>query len=54
MLSPSISLLLRYFDSTEGTITIDGVNILDLTEDSLNNIVLKYFGYTEEVKNEQV
>ena len=23
-------------------------------EDSLNNIVLKYFGYTEEVKNEQV
>ena len=35
--STLFNLLLRYFDSTEGTITIDGVNILDITENSLRN-----------------
>jgi len=35
--STLFNLLLRYFDSTEGRIFIDDVNILDLTEDSLRN-----------------
>lgn len=33
--STIFNLLLRYFDPTSGTITLDGVNIKDLTEDSL-------------------
>ena len=33
--STLFNLLLRYFDSTTGTITIDGVDIKDLSEDSL-------------------
>ena len=35
--STVFNLLLRYFDTTEGTITIDGINIQDLTESSLRN-----------------
>ena len=35
--STLFNLLLRYFDSTEGSIFIDDVNILDLTEESLRN-----------------
>ena len=35
--STLFNLLLRYFDSTHGSITIDGVNIKDLTENSLRN-----------------
>ncbi len=35
--STIFNLLLRYFDATEGEILIDGVNIQDLTEDSLRN-----------------
>ena len=35
--STLFNLLLRYFDSTQGNIFIDGVNILDLTENSLRN-----------------
>lgn len=31
------NLLLRYFDSSEGIISIDGVNIKNLTEESLRN-----------------
>ena len=37
--STIFNLLLRYFDSTEGTITIDGVNIKDLTEKSLRSSI---------------
>jgi len=33
--STIFNLLLRYFDATEGSITIDGIDIRDLTEDSL-------------------
>lgn len=33
--STIFNLLLRYFDATEGEITIDGINIKDLTENSL-------------------
>ncbi|MCI8460468.1 MAG: ABC transporter ATP-binding protein [Bacilli bacterium] len=33
--STIFNLLLRYFDATEGVITVDGVDIKDLTEDSL-------------------
>lgn len=33
--STIFNLLLRYFDSTEGTIKIDGIDIKDLTEESL-------------------
>ena len=35
--STIFNLLLRYFDATEGSILIDNVNILDLTEESLRN-----------------
>lgn len=35
--STIFNLLLRYFDSTEGSIEIDGVNIKDLTEKSLRS-----------------
>lgn len=35
--STIFNLLLRYFDTTEGTVTIDGINIQDLTESSLRN-----------------
>lgn len=35
--STLFNLLLRYFDSSEGIISIDDVNIKDLTEDSLRN-----------------
>jgi len=35
--STIFNLLLRYFDVTEGSITIDGININDLTEESLRN-----------------
>ena len=35
--STIFNLLLRYFDATEGIITIDGININDLTEESLRN-----------------
>ena len=35
--STIFNLLLRFFDSTEGNILIDGVNIKDLTEESLRN-----------------
>lgn len=35
--STIFNLLLRYFDVTEGEVLIDGVNIQDLTEDSLRN-----------------
>ena len=35
--STLFNLLLRYFDTTEGTITIDNINIKDLTEESLRN-----------------
>jgi len=35
--STLFNLLLRYFDSTEGNIYIDDVNLLDLTEESLRN-----------------
>ena len=35
--STLFNLLLRYFDSTHGSIFIDDINILDLTEDSLRN-----------------
>lgn len=35
--STLFNLLLRYFDSTEGTITIDGTNIKDLEESSLRS-----------------
>ena len=35
--STIFNLLLRYFDTTEGEITIDGVNICDLDEKSLRN-----------------
>lgn len=35
--STIFNLLLRYFDTTEGSITIDGVNIKDLTESSLRS-----------------
>ena len=37
--STLFNLLLRYFDATSGTITIDGVNIEDLTEKSLRNSI---------------
>ena len=37
--STLFNLLLRYFDSTHGSITIDGINIKDLTEESLRNNV---------------
>lgn len=33
------NLLLRYFDQTEGQITIDGTNIQNLTEESLRNTI---------------
>ena len=35
--STLFNLLLRYFDSTKGEILIDGINIKDLTEESLRN-----------------
>ena len=35
--STIFNLLLRYFDASKGTITIDGVNIKDLTEQSLRS-----------------
>ena len=35
--STIFNLLLRYFDASKGTITIDGVNIKDLTEESLRS-----------------
>jgi ATP-binding cassette subfamily B protein len=35
--STLFNLLLRYFDSTKGSITIDGINIKDLTEKSLRD-----------------
>ena len=35
--STLFNLLLRYFDVSEGTITIDGIDIRDLTEESLRN-----------------
>ena len=35
--STIFNLLLRYFDSTKGNIYIDGINIKDLTEESLRN-----------------
>lgn len=35
--STIFNLLLRYFDTTEGEILIDGINIKDLTEESLRN-----------------
>lgn len=35
--STLFNLLLRYFDATHGTITVDGVNIKDLTEKSLRD-----------------
>lgn len=35
--STIFNLLLRYFDSSSGTITLDGVDIRDLTEESLRN-----------------
>ena len=35
--STIFNLLLRYFDASKGTITIDGINIKDLTEESLRN-----------------
>ena len=35
--STIFNLLLRYFDATKGSITIDGININDLTEKSLRN-----------------
>ena len=35
--STLFNLLLRYFDTTEGSILIDDINILDLTEESLRN-----------------
>ena len=35
--STIFNLLLRYFDTTKGSITIDGVDIKDLTEESLRN-----------------
>ena len=37
--STIFNLLLRYFDSTEGSIYIDNTNILDLTEASLRNTI---------------
>ena len=37
--STIFNLLLRYFDATEGTITIDGIDIKDLTEESLRKNV---------------
>ena len=37
--STLFNLLLRYFDVTEGEITIDGVNINDLSEESLRNTI---------------
>ena len=33
--STVFNLLLRYFDPTKGTITIDGINIKNLSEESL-------------------
>ena len=35
--STLFNLLLRYFDSTKGSITVDGINIKDLTEKSLRD-----------------
>jgi ATP-binding cassette subfamily B protein len=35
--STLFNLLLRYFDTTKGTITVDGIDIKDLTEESLRN-----------------
>ncbi len=35
--STLFNLLLRYFDTTTGTITLDGINIEELTEDCLRN-----------------
>ena len=35
--STIFNLLLRYFDATHGSITVDGINIKDLTEESLRN-----------------
>ena len=35
--STIFNLLLRYFDASKGTITIDGINIKELTEESLRN-----------------
>lgn len=35
--STIFNLLLRYFDASKGTITIDGINIKDLTEESLRS-----------------
>ena len=35
--STLFNLLLRYFDATHGTITVDGINIKDLTEKSLRD-----------------
>ena len=37
--STLFNLLLRYFDSTEGTILIDGIDIKELSEDSLRNSI---------------
>ena len=37
--STIFNLLLRYFDSTKGKILIDGINIKDLTEESLRNSI---------------
>ncbi|MBQ8132669.1 MAG: ABC transporter ATP-binding protein [Bacilli bacterium] len=37
--STLFNLLLRYFDTTEGSITIDGVDIRDLKEESLRNTI---------------
>ena len=37
--STIFNLLLRYFDATEGCILIDGININDLTENSLRNSI---------------
>ena len=37
--STIFNLLLRYFDASEGDILIDGINIKDLTEESLRNTI---------------
>ena len=37
--STIFNLLLRYFDATSGKITIDGINIKDLSEESLRNSI---------------
>ena len=37
--STIFNLLLRYFDASEGDILVDGINIKELTEDSLRNTI---------------